>query len=100
MAKKKIVTEIRIKCKVARGMFSSEWAVTIELGGGRRVAALVDRSLVKVAREPAAGEQVPGELQVFLVQEKENTLLLELPTPSLSSGSRMEAPRSLLVAPG
>jgi hypothetical protein len=81
-------------------MFSSEWAITIELPAGERITAFVDKSLVKVRREPAPGQYVPGELEVLLVKERGDTLLLELLAPSLTSPSRIEAPRSLLVAPG
>jgi|SRR5882762_3107775 len=100
MAKEKRNSEVRIRCKVAPGMFSNEWAVTIELPGDRKVTALVDRSAVLVTREPRIGEQVPGQLRVRLLESNTNSLLLELPSPSLVSGSRVEAPRSLMVAAG
>lgn len=80
-------------------MFSHEWTVTIELPNHERLTAFVDRRLVDVERPPKEGESVPGNLKVLVVEDRQKSLVLELPRPSIGSGSRLVTPRSFVTAP-
>lgn len=85
-----------IACEVALGMFRDERAVEINLPGEGRIAALVDKNDVQVAREPEPGQTVPGRLRVSVVERHDDTVLVDLPRPSFAAGQRLRVPKALL----
>jgi hypothetical protein len=88
--------ETTLKCKVSQGMFSSEWGVLVELPGGRKVSAFVDRRSVLVDREPSSGEEVDGRLKVYVVKSEKDSALVDLPQPAIAEGTRIRVPKELL----
>jgi hypothetical protein len=88
--------ETTLKCKVSQGMFSSEWGVLVELPGGRKVSAFVDRHSVLVDREPSPGEEVEGHLKVYMVKSEKDSALVDLPQPAIAEGTRIRVPKELL----
>jgi hypothetical protein len=88
--------EPSITCKVSRGVFSNERVVLVELPEGRAVTAFVDKRDVIVDRDPAVGEEVGGRLKVEVVETKNDSVLVELPQPSITGGPRVRVPKTLL----
>lgn len=86
-----------LACEVSQGMFSSERGIVVHLPGGRRVSTLVDRRDVQIAREPTGGETVDGRVRVAVVDHGEDWLVVDLPQPGLTEGTRLRVPRSLVV---
>jgi len=89
--------EATLACKVSRGMFSTERGVTIDLPGGRRVAAFVDARNVIVSQEPEPGAEVPGRVRVSLVETKKDSAIVDLPEPGLVAGPRLTVPKGMLL---
>jgi hypothetical protein len=89
-----------IPCKVSLGMFSMERGVRIELADGRKVAALVDKHHVLVKEEPKPNTEVDGRLAVFVVEYLDDSVLVDLPQPSMTEGTRLRIPRSMLEVNG
>lgn len=85
-----------IPCRVSRGMFSDERAVLLDLPGEGRVSVLVDERSVKVSRDPGPDEEVDGRLNVYIVAEEGENVVLDLPQPSITGGSRVIVPRRLV----
>jgi hypothetical protein len=89
-----------IPCKISLWMFSMEWGVRIELPDGRKIAALVDKDHVQVKEEPQSNTEVDGRLTVFVVEYLGDFVLVDLPQPSLTEGTRLRIPRSMLEVNG
>jgi hypothetical protein len=89
-----------IPCKVSLGMFSTERGVRIELPDGRKIAALVDKHHVVVKEEPQSNTEVDGRLAVFVVEYLDDSVLVDLPQPSMTEGTRLRIPRSMLEVNG
>ncbi len=88
---------VRIKCKVSLGLFSNERGVRIELPGGKAVSALVDKSQVEEERAPTAGEEVNGFVWASIVKESSDSYMIDLPQPTLTGGTRVLVPKSIVV---
>jgi hypothetical protein len=91
-----IQAHARVRCNVSLGMFSNERGARIELPTGETVSVIVDRSQVHVEREPGAGEEVDGWLDVAIVREADNQVVIDLPQPSFTSGTRLAVPDSFV----
>lgn len=85
-----------LRCKVSRGMFSTERGVLVELPGGRKVSALVDKRSVLVSRDPRTGEEVEGRVKVSVLETKKDSALVDLPQPGLTEGPRLRVPKTLI----
>lgn len=85
-----------LRCKVSQGMFSNERGVLVELPGGRKVSALVDKSSVLVAQDPRTGEEVDGQVKVCVLETKKDSALVDLPQPGLTEGPRLRVPKDLI----
>ena len=72
--------EYWIPVRVSEGMFSDEYAVTLESSEGREVSLFADKYLVRKEGEEAF-------LKVRLVQEGGNTQRVLLPTETFETGS-------------
>jgi hypothetical protein len=75
-------TERYVRCKVARGFFDSERYVIVASS-----SAYVDRGFVRSAVPPISG-QVDGEVRAYVVLEKGNKALVELPGQPVVGGLR------------
>lgn len=89
-------TETSIRCKVSQGMFSSERGVLVELPDGRKMTAFVDKCDVLVDRDPVAGEEVRGRVKVAVIEEKKDSVIVDLPQPTITGGPRVRVPKVLL----
>src|SRR5688572_24498349 len=87
-----------IRCKVSLGMFAHERGVQIEIPGEKALSLLVDRSQVRIDREPAPGEEVEGWLEVTVISTSNGRVIVDLPQPTFTTGTRIAVPRDLLKA--
>ncbi|MGD9892478.1 MAG: hypothetical protein AB7R89_27135 [Dehalococcoidia bacterium] len=87
-----------IRCKVSPGMFKHERGVQIEIPGQQALSLLVDRSQVRIEREPAHGEEVDGWLEVTVIGVSNGRVIVDLPQPTFTTGTRVAVPRVLLRA--
>ncbi|HWP98946.1 MAG TPA: hypothetical protein VNK92_00620 [Vicinamibacterales bacterium] len=83
---------VTVPCTVARGMFSDERFVTVQLAAGRSASAFVHKSHVLVDRDPEPSGEVPGKLFVSLVQRRAGSAIVDLPEPAIDAGQRVEVP--------
>jgi len=73
------------------GFFSSEYYVKLSTGD----AYIVDRSNVKVEREPQSrAEEVNGKVVAYVVDQNPSALLVELPGEPVAGGLRTWIPRN------
>jgi hypothetical protein len=83
-----------LRCKVALGIFKTEFYVMIN----DSVAAYVDRSFVRVPHDPPPNDELEGSVLTYVVQEGENSALVELSGEAVVGGLRNWVPKSELVA--
>jgi hypothetical protein len=76
----------RLRVKVEQGMFSSERAVSFR-AGDQNYMLFVDES------------DVQGDtLEVFVVAERPDEAIIDLPRDTFTSGNRIRVPAGLLIA--
>jgi hypothetical protein len=80
------------RCEVSAGMFDSEAYVI--LGS---VSALVDKRNVKT-ESPLNGVAVAGAVRVYLIDERRDEALIELPGEAVVGGLRTWVPKASLTA--
>jgi|SRR3989338_4668028 len=85
-------------CKVRLGSFERERGVIIEIPDAENITAIVDKSDVFPDSKPTPGVIVGGRLRVFVVDEKKDKLIVDLPRETFSSGPRIAVPKELVVA--
>ena len=78
--------EKRLRVKVQPGMFQSERTVSFE-AGGRRYVLIVDENDVTP----------DGTLKVYVVDQRGEEALVDLPRETFSSGSRVRIPSADLL---
>ncbi len=88
--------EATLPCKVSAGMFSSERGILVELPGGRRVSALVDKKHVTPKADPAPGTEVAGRVRVDIVEYHKDSVVVDLPQGGFSEGPRLKVPKSFI----
>ena len=96
MKRKVFDREPTISCSISPGMFSSERAISIDLPGGRKVSAFVDRRDVIPDRDLMPGEEYKGHVRVFLVDFRNDSAIVDLPQAGLTEGPRLKVPRDLI----
>lgn len=69
-----------VKCKVAQGMFSSEYFIKISDFDGSTKWGFADKGSVKLGRELKEGEILEGLARVHLIEEYKDKYLIQLPT--------------------
>jgi hypothetical protein len=87
-----MATEQYARCEISAGMFDSE--VYVILG---EVSALVDKRNIK-PDSPINGVPVSGSVLVYLIEEKRDEALVELPGQAVVGGLRTWVPRRNLIA--
>jgi hypothetical protein len=78
-------------------MFSNERGVLVELPDGRTLTAFVDKRDVIVEREPVGEEEIRGRVKVQVIEEKNDSVLIDLPRPTITGGPRLRVPKKLLA---
>ena len=89
-------TTVLIGCMVSLGMFSSERIIEITLPDGRKISAFVDKQDVITEQEPTPAGPVRGQVRVSVVEEREDSVIIDLPQPSMTEGPRLIVPKTLL----
>jgi hypothetical protein len=80
---------IYVACKVSQGLFESEYYITL-----KDSSAYVDRVNVDVHSYPRNGDAVEGKVRAYLVEEKNDQALVELPGEPVVGGLRAWVPRA------
>jgi hypothetical protein len=78
--------EKRLRVNVAPGMFQSERTVSFEAGGHRYVLVVDEQDIA-----------ADNTLKVYVVDERGDEALVDLPRDTFSSGSRVRVPSSVLL---
>ncbi len=81
-----------VTCAVSQGLFESEFYITV-----RDLSFYVDRVNVKVQRSPHNGDEVEGKVIAYLVEEKSDQALIELPGEPVVGGLRAWVPKADLA---
>ncbi len=80
---------IYVTCKVSRGLFESEFYVTV-----KDSSIYVDRVNVQVNQPPPNGDEVQGKVLAYLIEEKNDKALIELPGEPVVGGLRAWIPKN------
>jgi hypothetical protein len=83
---------IYVNCTVSQGLFESEFYITV-----RDASVYVDRVNVKVNQPPENGDEVEGKVMAYLVEEKSDKALIELPGEPVVGGLRAWVPKTDLA---
>lgn len=85
-----------VRCKVAAGFFETEYYVMLQQGS----SAYVDRSHVRVNRDPERGSETDGQVLAYLLDEGEGKgeALIELSGEPAVGGLRSWVPKELLAS--
>jgi len=83
---------IYVTCTVSEGIFESEFHITI-----KDSSFYVDRVNVQVSRAPHNGDEVEGKVVAYLVEEKSDQALIELPGEPVAGGLRTWVSKADLV---
>lgn len=88
---------IAIPCTVSTGMFRNERGVVIRIANGQAVTAIVDATDVSVTKAITRDSSAPGKVRAFIVEERKDTVVVDLPQPTLMGGPRLEVARSIII---
>jgi len=83
---------IYVTCTVSEGVFSSEFHINI-----KDSSYYVDRVNVQVSQLPHNGDEVEGKVIAYLVEEKGDQALIELPGEPVAGGLRTWVSKADLV---
>lgn len=72
-----------VTCTVSQGLFDSEFYITV-----KDSSLYVDRVNVQVKESPHNGNEVEGKVIAYLVEEKSDQALIELPGEPVVGGLR------------
>jgi hypothetical protein len=75
-----------LRCKVANGQFSGEFAVTAQSASGASFSLFVPAADVEVDAIPGEGQTVDGWIRVEKIDEKGDLLLVQLPGLTFDNG--------------
>jgi hypothetical protein len=89
---RKMAKTLYVTCTVSKGLFDSEYYITV-----KESSVYVDRINVQVSRFPTNGDQVEGKVIAYLVEEKSDQALVELPGEPVIGGLRAWVPKSDLA---
>lgn len=87
---------VALSCSVSPGMFSNERGISLTLADGGIVSAVVDATDVSVQGQLQPGQETRGKVRAYVVEERKETFLVDLPQPTLSGGPRLEVSRSIV----
>jgi len=86
---------MKIKCSIARGMFTFDRIVRVALQGDRFIEAVVSEDSVEPKTLPAYGEIVDGWVEVMEISADKNSFLLEFYGVGLATGPRFRYPKEI-----
>lgn len=86
-------TAVGVACSVTLGLFSTERGIALKTLDGV-VYALVDATNVSVSGVLKRGQETEGKVRAFVVEEMDDSVLVDLPKPTLMGGPRITIPRS------
>jgi hypothetical protein len=92
-----LVGEVRTKyvhCKVLPGLFDTELYVLINGSS----SAYVTRNSVKIKVNPTHGQQVDGQVLVYIVTEEKDRSLVEVSGEAVVGGLRTWVPNQMLAS--
>ena len=81
-----------VTCTVSKGLFESELYITV-----KDSSVYVDRINVKLKEFPHNGGEVQGLVLAYLVEEKSDQALIELPGEPVVGGLRAWVPKADLA---
>jgi hypothetical protein len=81
-----------VTCTVSAGLFENEFYITVSDSG-----VYVDREKVRVQATPLNGDKVKGQVAAYLIEEKNDQVLVELPGEPVVGGLRTWVPRDDLT---
>jgi hypothetical protein len=87
-----------IPCIVWPGWFSHERSIELDIPGIKNVVAFVDERDVIVAEEPTKEGGVKGRCRVYIVSMEGDSAIVDLPQPSIQSGTRFKIPARFVEA--
>jgi hypothetical protein len=88
----KMSKTLYVTCTVSQGLFDSEFYITV-----RDSSVYVDRVNVKVNQSPNNGDEVEGKVIAYLIEEKSDQALIELPGEPVFGSLRAWVPRADLA---
>lgn len=77
-----------LTCTISPGQFSSEFAVGFYDHAGRSLSLFAARELVRIDQQPAREQDFPAQLEVSLIEQKDNLCLIRLPDYTLEMGGQ------------
>jgi hypothetical protein len=89
--------EYYVVCKIRLGSIERERGVIIEMPEGN-ITTIVDELDVLPHSKPEPGVILNGKLKVFVVDQKGDRVIVDLPRETFSSGPRIAVPKELVVA--
>ena len=87
-----MLNTLYVSCTVSTGLFESEFYITV--GDS---AVYVDRGKVRVDSIPHTGDKIRGQVIAYLIEEKNDQVLIELPGEPVVGGLRAWVPRDDLT---
>ena len=88
--------EATIPCIVWPGWFTHERSIRVDIPGIENIIAFVDERDVIVPKEPTKESGVKGRCKVHIVSREGGTAIVDLPQPSIHSGTRFSIPMTFL----
>ena len=83
-----------LPCKIAQGLFEDERIIMFTVGE-TTYQTIADVEQVE-EKEPGEDGWIEGRLQVYVVEENENRVLMNLPREASGKGRRLSVPPGLL----
>ncbi|MDP8982689.1 MAG: hypothetical protein M3O35_19085 [Acidobacteriota bacterium] len=83
---------IYVRCTVSPGLFESEFYITV-----KDSSAYVDRVNVQVHRSLDNGDEVEGRVIAYLIEERSDLALVELPGEPVAGSLRAWVPKADLA---
>ncbi len=82
-----------VRCRISPGLFKTEFYVSVP-----GTSLYVDRSAVRVRTPPAPGVEGEGEVLAYLIDERDEQVLVELTGEPVVGGLRTWVPKAACVA--
>lgn len=95
-----MVIEAKIPCTVWPGWFSDERCIKIDVPGAENVIAFVNQRDTFVAGELCNLSGVDGYCRVYVIDADISSVVIDLPQPSLTRGTRFKVDREYVTSIG
>lgn len=82
-----------VNCTVSEGMFSTEFFITV-----KDLSYYIDRVNVQVSESPHNGDEVEGKVIAYVVEEKGDQALIELPGERVANSRTWVSKADLVLA--